>query len=94
MPTFVFEVVFEPDEEDGGFSVSVPALPEVATQGETIDEAKRRAEEAILLALETRLDLGWELPGRVDKAPARRQVTARGFRACVNLRPEAAFALA
>jgi predicted RNase H-like HicB family nuclease len=34
-------------EPEGGFSVSVPELPSVATQGETIQEATEMAREAI-----------------------------------------------
>lgn len=41
-----FEVVLQPGEE-GGFSVSVPALPGCHTQGETRDEALTMAEDAI-----------------------------------------------
>lgn len=36
-------------EEDGGFSVSVPALPGCFTQGDTLDEAISMAKEAISL---------------------------------------------
>jgi antitoxin HicB len=41
-----FEVVLQPEEE-GGFSVSVPALPGCHTQGETHDEALAMAKDAI-----------------------------------------------
>jgi antitoxin HicB len=37
-----FTVVLEPAEE-GGFIVTVPALPEVGTQGDTYDEAMANA---------------------------------------------------
>jgi predicted RNase H-like HicB family nuclease len=33
----------------GGYSVTVPALPEVATQGETVEEALTMTREAIEL---------------------------------------------
>ncbi len=56
-----YTVVLEPEAE-GGFSVIVPALPEIHTQGETIDEATANAREAIALALEVRRDLGEEIP--------------------------------
>lgn len=36
-------------EEDGGFSVSVPALPGCFTQGDTLDEAISMAKDAISL---------------------------------------------
>lgn len=41
-----FEIVLQPEEE-GGFSVSVPALPGCHTQGETRDEALAMAKDAI-----------------------------------------------
>ena len=34
-------------EPEGGYSVFVPELPSVATQGETIEEARANAREAI-----------------------------------------------
>ena len=46
-------VVLEPQPK-GGFSVTVPALPEVATQGESEEEALKMAEDAIRLVLEYR----------------------------------------
>lgn len=39
-------------EEDGGYSVSVPALKGCHTQGDTLGEALMMAEEAIRLYLE------------------------------------------
>jgi predicted RNase H-like HicB family nuclease len=52
-------------EPEGGYTVLVPALPEVVTYGETEDEALRMAREAIELALEVRGDEGDEIPGDV-----------------------------
>ena len=54
-----FYAVFE-QEEDGGFSVSVPALPGCFSQGDTFEEAKSNIEEAMSLYLEVR-----------DRLPAR-----------------------
>jgi predicted RNase H-like HicB family nuclease len=41
-----FDVVMVAESE-GGYSVFVPDLPSVATQGETIEEARANAQEAI-----------------------------------------------
>ena len=41
-----YTIVVEP-EEDGGFYVTVPALPGCFTRGRTIDECRERAVEAI-----------------------------------------------
>ena len=46
-----YNVVFQ-EEPVGGYSVWVPELPGCASQGETLDEAKRNIEEAIGLYLE------------------------------------------
>jgi antitoxin HicB len=42
-----YEIVLQPEPE-GGFRLSVPELPSVATQGETIEEATEMAKEAYL----------------------------------------------
>jgi len=55
--TFDFTVVLEPQPE-GGYTVSVPALPEVVKEGESEEEALRMAEEAIRLILDCRRDHG------------------------------------
>ena len=41
-----YEIILQPEPE-GGFSVFVPELPSVATQGETIEEATEMVREAI-----------------------------------------------
>lgn len=56
-----YAVILEPQEE-GGFLVRVPALPEVVTHGETEDEALRMAEDAIRLVVEYRRDHGEPVP--------------------------------
>lgn len=48
-----YTVLFTPDEENRGFVVEVPALPGCHTQGDTFEEARKNAEEAIILTLET-----------------------------------------
>ena len=47
-----FAVVVE-SEAVGGFSVSVPALPGCASQGETIEEALSNVAEAVTVFLES-----------------------------------------
>ena len=56
-----FEIVLIPEAE-GGFSVSVPELPSVATQGETVAEALEMAKEAIELYVEVMEEEGLPLP--------------------------------
>jgi antitoxin HicB len=57
-----YAVILEPEREAGGFSVSVPALPEIATQGETVEEALANAKDAIELVLADRAANGEDIP--------------------------------
>lgn len=56
-----FDVLIQPEQE-GGFSVSVPALPGCHTQGETREEALEMARDAIEGYLETLKAEGRALP--------------------------------
>lgn len=49
-------------ETDGGFTVSVPALPGCVTYGEDLDKAIAMAKEAIELFLEELQDRGEAIP--------------------------------
>ena len=42
-----YTILLEPDPEEGGYTVTVPALPGCITQGETIEQCIERAQEAI-----------------------------------------------
>ena len=70
-----FTVVLEPAEE-GGFIVTVPALPELGTQGDTYDEAMANAREAIELVIEDRLARGESIPSDVEPQIERITVAA------------------
>ena len=70
--SFSFSVVLEP-QEDGGFTVLVPALPEVVTEGDTEEEALANAQEAIQAILSYRRDHGIAIPP--DAQPEIRRVT-------------------
>jgi antitoxin HicB len=45
-------VLLTPDPEDGGSTVTVPALPGCITEGDTVDEALANAREAIACHLQ------------------------------------------
>ncbi len=49
-------------EEDGGFTVIVPALPGCITYGEYIDEAVSMSKEAIELYIEELKERGEKIP--------------------------------
>ena len=62
---YEYTVLFEP--QDGGFAVIVPAIPEICTFGETLEEAREMALEALRCYLESALKHGEPIPG--DRAP-------------------------
>jgi antitoxin HicB len=73
--TRTYTVILEPAEE-GGFVVHVPALPEVVTEGDTEEEALAMAKDAIELVLESRRELGEQIPVEVGKAKVREVTVA------------------
>jgi antitoxin HicB len=68
----IYTIILEPSDE-GGFIVTVPALPEVGTQGDTREEAMANAREAIELVIEHRVARGEPVPA--DITPEVEQVT-------------------
>lgn len=63
----VYTIHLEPAEE-GGYVVTVPALPPVITQGDTYAEAIAMAEDAIRTYIEYCVEQGKEVP--VEDAPS------------------------
>src|SRR4051812_25148342 len=57
-----YTVLLTPEVEDGGYSVTVPALPGCHTQGDTLEEALANAREAIRLYLEDVIASGEPIP--------------------------------
>ena len=49
-------------EEEGGYTVTVPALPGCITYGENIDEALEMAKEAVSLYVEELISRNEEIP--------------------------------
>ena len=75
--TDVFTAVIAPDQEDGGYVVTFPALPDLATQGETIEEARWMAEDCLRGYLEVLRASGRALPGSGTPVPAADRLTLR-----------------
>ena len=59
-----YTTLFEPMPE-GGFNVLVPAIPEICTYGDTLEEAREMARDAIRCYLESALKTGEPIPGDV-----------------------------
>jgi antitoxin HicB len=67
-----FAVVLEPEEE-GGFTVRVPAFPEIVTYGKDEGEALAMAEDAIRLVIADSIARGESVPS--GEQPRIREVT-------------------
>jgi predicted RNase H-like HicB family nuclease len=61
-----FTVILEP-QRDGGFTVSVPALPGCISEGENREEALKNIKEAIELYLEVLKEDGKPIPQDVGE---------------------------
>jgi antitoxin HicB len=61
VPQYQYTAVFEPAPE-GGFVVTVPALPGLVTEGDTIEKARAMVRDAILGYLESLVKHGEEIP--------------------------------
>jgi predicted RNase H-like HicB family nuclease len=61
MPEYGYTTVFEPLPE-GGYNVLVPAIPEICTYGETLEEARQMAQDAIRCFLESAIKTGEPIP--------------------------------
>ncbi len=57
-----YTVILEPDPDDGGYVVRIPAFPHAHTQGDDVEDALRNAREVIALEIEVMTERGEELP--------------------------------
>lgn len=62
MQRFAYPVTLTADEVDGGFVVTCGDLPEVITQGYTLEDAIEAAEGALEAAIEMRIEDGLDIP--------------------------------
>lgn len=55
-------------QPEGGFTVTSPLLPELITEGDSVDEALANVRDALAAVVETYQELGRELPENVQVA--------------------------
>jgi len=74
-----YTIVLEEDEAVGGFTVTCPALPGVVTEGDTLEEARAMAADAIEGYLEVLQEDGLPIPveRRSATEPVGETVTVR-----------------
>lgn len=67
MNRYSYTIVLEPAEE-GGYTVTVPTLPAIVTEGDTYEEAVEMAKEAIGLYLRSLVEKGRPIPTEIPPA--------------------------
>ncbi len=67
MAIYKLPLVLEPQPE-GGYRVTCPLLPELITEGDTIQEAVENAGDALAAIVEAYEDLGRPLPAVLKQA--------------------------
>ena len=71
---FRYTAVFGAAEE-GGYIVTFPAIPDLATQGETLEEARAMAEDCLRAYLESLQKDGEPLPYEPPEGPITERLT-------------------
>lgn len=62
MKEFRYVIIIQREHEEGGYSVTVPALPGCLAQGETVEEAIAVAREAISVHIQGLIEDGEPVP--------------------------------
>jgi len=62
---FKIPLVLSPQPE-GGFTVTSPLLPELVTEGDSVEEAFDNARDALAAVVEAYQDLGRSLPANIQ----------------------------
>ena len=77
--SYTYTVLLERDPEAGGYVVTCPALPGLVTEGDTLEEARAMAADAIKGYLESLREHGQPIPpGEAhDVEPIRETVTVK-----------------
>ncbi|HVC33164.1 MAG TPA: type II toxin-antitoxin system HicB family antitoxin [Chloroflexota bacterium] len=66
MKEYRYTIILHPERDEGGYSVTVPALPGCFAQGETLEEAIALAKEAIALHIAGLREAGEPVPEESD----------------------------
>lgn len=72
MRFYKYTVIFTKDEDDSqAYNIHVPAMPEICTFGDSLEEARFMAQDAIELVILSRLEEGEAIPkdSKPDRIP-------------------------
>jgi len=53
-------------QPEGGFTVTSPLIPELVTEGDTVEDALEHVDDALAAVVELYHDLGRELPSNLE----------------------------
>ncbi|MBX5491630.1 MAG: type II toxin-antitoxin system HicB family antitoxin [Chloroflexi bacterium] len=56
-------------QPEGGYTVTSPVLPELVTEGDSVEEALAHVQDALRAVLELYADLGRPLPSNLSQNP-------------------------
>ena len=56
-------------QPEGGYTVTSPVLPELVTEGDSLDEAVRNVQDALRAVIEIYHDLGKAVPANLRQDP-------------------------
>lgn len=59
---FQYTALFEPDEETGGFTATIPSLPGCISEGDTFEETLANIKEAASLYIEVMKEKKFSVP--------------------------------
>ena len=62
MQHFIYPALFTPDEQDGGFVITFPDVPEAITQGDDVSEALEQAADCLEEAIAGRIRCHEDIP--------------------------------
>ncbi len=65
-------------QPEGGYTVTSPALPELVTEGDTLEEAVHNVQDALAAVIETYEDLGKQLPANLRQDPQNSSIQFEG----------------
>jgi antitoxin HicB len=54
-------------QKEGGFTVTSPLLPELVTEGDTLEEALSNVRDAVRAVMEMYADLGRDFPANLEQ---------------------------
>lgn len=66
-------------QPEGGYTVTSPALPELVTEGDTLDEAVANVNDALAAVVELYEDLGREIPAGLSQNPQEGTISFEGL---------------